>query len=391
MPTNATGRKRGRADPTIDTDDDAPAGIGKNKPAGLHLPFRTKKILSADCTKDTKIVPTQKITKESTPAVRPSKQRKLTVDSSKKLRGSSVGAKSSRPPRAPTILPPETFGNTKSWDEVRVWLRNRRDAVQQAVAPICLITGPPGIGKTTGVRRTCALFGVTLKEVNGSDLRTASTLMPFVEDVAFAPKTLLGATALLIDEIDGLYEAAKANGSKGVTSFVTALTRALRDRMSTGDTIGPIFAIANDNGANPVKSLIRATWGDDGEQRLAKHVRMYRLYERDMRQILRARLPFRLSQAHQTQLITQANGDGRALLNGLRFLGVNDRSQPTSCSSNRDASVEIFNSAEYILYGHHQSSQVRFCWGDYHFERDPFMSIAMLHENYPKAAEMRVS
>jgi replication factor C subunit 1 len=84
---------------------------------------------------------------------------------------------------------------------------------------VCLLVGPPGVGKTTTVHLVCKELGFSVVEFNASDTRSASSLQEHVASLLrnttvtqfYKKESATGADAakstfqaLVMDEVDGM-------------------------------------------------------------------------------------------------------------------------------------------------------------------------------------------
>ncbi|XP_026193899.1 replication factor C subunit 1-like [Cyclospora cayetanensis] len=116
---------------------------------------------------------------------------------------------------------------------------------------VLLLGGPPGVGKTTLIEVAARHFGFELFEVNGSEARSASTLLPLIKGVAssgdchFRPSGTSSSSSrkkpvlLLIDEVDGLAHQAAApvegEGTAGNKETVVQALVRLSQQRDTND------------------------------------------------------------------------------------------------------------------------------------------------------------
>ncbi|KIY91890.1 Chromosome transmission fidelity protein 18 [Monoraphidium neglectum] len=92
----------------------------------------------------------------------------------------------------------------------------RRRAVTRQEAPVLLICGPPGAGKTTLAHVVAGHCGFRVVEINASDDRSAAALVRRVQDAA-QMQPLLDAqrrpNCVVVDEIDGATGGSEGHGA----------------------------------------------------------------------------------------------------------------------------------------------------------------------------------
>ncbi|KAI6149861.1 replication factor RFC1 C terminal domain-containing protein [Pisolithus tinctorius] len=163
----------------------------------------------------------------------------------------------------------EICGNKGQVEKLRQWLQDWPSNLKSNfkkpgkngmnVYRAVLITGPPGIGKTTSAHLCAKAEGFTPIEMNASDTRSKKLVeegmsinnlsldgwMAGKETTNALGVTITDRTCLIMDEVDGM-----SAGDRGGVGALNALIKKTRI---------PIICIANDGGAQKLKPLMHTT------------------------------------------------------------------------------------------------------------------------------------
>jgi replication factor C subunit 1 len=188
-----------------------------------------------------------------------------------------------------------------------------------------LITGPPGIGKTTVVHLLAKEFGYAIKEYNASDTRSVSALRG-----AFAlGMRRLRREVIVMDEVDGLSERGGVVELAGIVQKTTS----------------PIFCIANEKGPK-LKPLATVC----AELRFSRPLRSTIAIGLDY--ILKAEGVVGVTRQEVEGLCERNGNDIRAVLHQLEFQ-ARERGQAERVQADKDAChrMEPFSVTQRLFAG----------------------------------------
>ena len=194
---------------------------------------------------------------------------------------------------------PENFdefrGSSKKIKEVKDWLENWDSGKKKAL----LLTGKPGIGKTTLAHILADKNDLELVETNASDVRTKNALKENLEQ-AVKQRSFFGKGKLiLIDEIDGM-----SRSDRGGRKIIKEIIKESRF---------PVILTANDAYANGMRAI----------RNLSKTVKLGKVHTNSIAAHLKRICSEEGIEYDKTaikSLASKASGDMRAAINDLESL-----------------------------------------------------------------------
>ncbi|CAO1637864.1 unnamed protein product [Parajaminaea phylloscopi] len=220
--------------------------------------------------------------------------------------------------------PKDLMGNNAQVEVLRDWLENWTQSLSDnfrkpgpsgaRIKPAILISGPPGIGKTTAAHLVAKMCGYTPLELNASDTRSKKLIEASLSNVINNKSldnwyngggqqamevdgvTITDRTVLILDEVDGM-----SGGDRGGIGAINAMIK---------KTKVPIILIANDRGSQKMKPFASTTWDLSFRRPTADSIRA-RLMTIAFREGLK------VDKNGMDQLIAASQSDLRSVINML--------------------------------------------------------------------------
>lgn len=180
-------------------------------------------------------------------------------------------------------------GNEQSRSDVQKWFSTWK----RGTKPL-LLTGPPGIGKTTISRILSAQYGYDIVELNASDTRSKSRLAgildPIIDNQGLADQMMI-----FLDEVDGIHGRSDYGGGQALLSMLNKVTI-------------PTILAANSESVGKMQGFIK----------ISRHVRFHPIPPRLMRVYLNHVLNKEgviISPGVLIRIVAESRGDVRSMLN----------------------------------------------------------------------------
>lgn len=259
----------------------------------------------------------------------------------------------------------QLLGNHKARRKFNYWLKTRN-------TPSVLLSGPPGVGKTTAAHVFLTQHKYKVYEVNASEVRVGTTLVNQIRNLNL---TCTGDDmepyAVIVDEVDGIYD--PVDNDSTTQSSIDCLVQYIQS-LPCGKKLPPVVFICNERWSKTMRKLAS----------VCEHIPFYPLSNYDMEGIYKGVLRMEGNRIFpdevKKQYITQSEGDARKLLNLLHVDLYNGsaacpRLTPTSTSKQ----MGMFDVCDYILQPGHVSRSMTELSQVYESNDS---TMLMLHENY---------
>ncbi|XP_011874559.1 PREDICTED: replication factor C subunit 1 isoform X2 [Vollenhovia emeryi] len=245
-----------------------------------------------------------------------------------------------------------------------------------------LLSGPPGVGKTTTVQVVCKELGYDLVEFNASDTRNKALLKESVSGllsnttmkdyVTGSKKKITTKHVLLMDEVDGM----AGNEDRGGLQELVSLIK---------HTEVPIICICNDRFNTKVKTISTHSYD-------LKYPKLRVEQIRSFMKSLCFKENIKISTEDLDRLIESTNYDIRQVVNHLEFLGSQIPHVETSDKkhSNKDFKLGPFDVTKMAFNAEEQkrmslNDKIGLYFNDYN------IAPLFIQENYPGVRLSQVS
>ena len=213
----------------------------------------------------------------------------------------------------------EVIGRDVEIMAIGSWLKLFNENNLPLDKPICLLVGPPGVGKTTLAHVMLKEQEYQVVEINASDTRGYNETLKLLQRVCLK-KTIGGKSALVFDEIDGAYEGGK-NSVTAIIDFLTENKAVVKK--------APIICICNSIYSGGVRKMLK----------YCKQIKFLPFTKESMRYIVQSvsrRMDVQVPAEKLNDMIRTSDGDSRQLIMSTRF----------SSSGTKDEHINMFEAAK---------------------------------------------
>jgi len=247
----------------------------------------------------------------------------------------------------------EIIGNTDNIQALYDWLNGWTIEKDRAV----LITGPPGIGKTTAAHLVAKLCKFDIVELNASTERSATAIKEVFKEASEASH--IGKKRVVImDEVDGM-----SRGDRGGIGALAAICKTCAF---------PIICIANERGTPRLRPLVAA----------CKEIKFFRpvrsVIARELMKTVVSKEGLKITVADLEELCERNGNDIRQILNFLQF---HLSSKVGMATKDELLRTDVFSATGRLFsFEGNAITRSEYCWVDYS------MVPLMVAEGYVGAA-----
>lgn len=278
------------------------------------------------------------------------------------------------------------IGNQNKVKQIEDWMKNFH---KPETPKVLLLSGPPGIGKTTMAHIILNTYKYVPIEFNSSDIRggknISETLDKFLNyhsvlDLFYGGKK---PSALIMDEIDTLCQ----GGDKGgMTEFISLLKSKKDAKTKYLKISSPIICTFNDFNDKKLKEL----------RGISLEVRLSKPTKYDLKKVAENIIKeegMNIDDNILTSILNYAMDDYRRLINILYDIYINYSKTLVSTDEietifktfqRKDVDTQIFDSAFQLLNKKQTMNDALLT-----YTMDSIMMPMMIHENYPKSLQNR--
>lgn len=279
------------------------------------------------------------------------------------------------------------IGNSKSVQDISKWLDNIHSGNDTKRA--CMISGPPGIGKTSSAKLLLKKFNYDVMEFNASsdrskvfisnklkELTQSKTFYKVISNVSSTGESDDKVQkAIIMDEVDGM-----SSGDDGGVTELINFVKAINKKNSDIKTI--LICVCNNRSKTNITQLAKE----------CIDVRFYKPSRDNMFQranYLLGKEKIRIPVMNLYKIVDVCDGDIRKLINTLQFITVPPSHTSTEKGVNLSGSLikQSFSDKKYTIFDTYNaltctSSKVNIIDKEEYALFDSHMSSMLIHENY---------
>jgi replication factor C subunit 1 len=263
------------------------------------------------------------------------------------------------------------------WDDVHIkktkkikW--NKTNPCAKSI----LISGSPGIGKTTAINLICDDLNYEIHEFNASDCRNKSSIKSHLSDIinnstiSFSRTITINKKIIIMDEVDGM-----SNGDRGGLAELTKIIKT---------SSVPIICICNDRQCDKMRNFVKNCYDIKFKALDPDNMKTY------VKKIVKKEGLPKIKSSVLNEIIENSNGDLRNIINTVQFMinkGDASNKGDGEIESNKDESKYItpFDITKEILTlgSNHIDEKYRL------ITLDKNLISLFIQQNYIKSVESR--